>query len=101
MFRRGLNYAAFHLSASAVIGSSLFVPPPPPPGPDDILKGYQWPASRLTKSDMMKLTELRAQLGLPITILLHEAISAYYHVLLAEAPASDAATPPIAGTVGR
>lgn len=56
-------------------------PPQAPPSPEDILKGYCWPASRITKKDMMKLTELRAQTGLPLTVLLHEAVSAYHALL--------------------
>ena len=64
-----------------------FRPPPPPPEPPDperLLKGYPWPASRLTKADMMRLTDLREQTGEPITQLLHEAVSAYYDMLMAD-----------------
>ena len=56
----------------------------PPPDPDKLLKGYRWPASRITKTDMAKLTELREQTGEPITQLLHEAIATYYRILLEE-----------------
>ena len=59
-------------------------PPASPPDPDKLLKGYRWPASRLTKTDMAKLTELREQTGEPITQLLHEAVSTYYRILLEE-----------------
>jgi hypothetical protein len=48
---------------------------------DSILKDYPWPASRLTKADMIRLTELRERLGRPITRLLHEAVGAYYRLL--------------------
>lgn len=56
----------------------------PPDGPDPALyvKGYRWPASRITKGDIAKLTELREQTGEPITQLLHEAIATYYRVLM-------------------
>ena len=64
-----------------------FRPPPPPPEPPDperLLKGYPWPASQLTKADMMRLTDLAEQTGEPITQLLHEAVSAYYDMLMAD-----------------
>jgi|SRR5579863_4881172 len=48
---------------------------------DAISKDYPWPASQLTKGDMMRLTELRERLGVPITRLLHEAVVAYYRTL--------------------
>lgn len=57
-------------------------PPTSPPDADRLLKGYRWPASRLTKTDMAKLTELREQTGEPITQLLHDAVSTYYRLLL-------------------
>lgn len=60
------------------------VPSPSPPDPDKLLKGYRWPASRITKTDMAKLTELREQTGEPVTQLLHEAIGTYYRILLEE-----------------
>jgi hypothetical protein len=44
--------------------------------------GYEWPATRLTSSDMQKLTELRAKTGRPITVLLHEAVALIYEVLM-------------------
>ena len=67
-----------------MLGSSMHPPLPPPPGPPDperMLKGYRWPASRLTKADMMKLTELREETGEPITKLLHEAVESYHWML--------------------
>jgi len=67
-----------------MLGSSMHSPPPPPPEPpppEELLKGYRWPATRLTKADMMKLTELRSERGVPITQLLHEAVSAYHLML--------------------
>ena len=67
-----------------MIGSSLYSPPPPPPAPPDpelLLKGYPWPASRMTKADMMRLTELRDRTGRRITVLLHEAVVAYHWLL--------------------
>lgn len=48
------------------------------------LKGYRWPASRITKADMIRLTELRERTGRRITVLIHEAVAAYFR-LLAEA----------------
>jgi hypothetical protein len=45
---------------------------------NDDNKGYRWPASRVTKSDMKKLSELRKQTGKPITHLLHEAVIIAY-----------------------
>ena len=67
-----------------MLGSSLHSPPPPLPHPEHELKGYRWPASRITKADMMRLTELRERTGRRITMLLHEAVAAY-HRLLTEA----------------
>ena len=67
-----------------MLGSSLYPPPPPPPDPLLCVKGYPWPASRLTKADMVKLTELREQIGEPITQLLHEAVAAYYSMLMGD-----------------
>ena len=64
-----------------MIGSSLDSPPPAPPDPERLLKGYRWPASRITKADMMRLTELRRQTGRPITQLLHQAVAAYYMLM--------------------
>ena len=52
--------------------------------PDDVngyAMGYQWPASRLTRADMIKLTILRNRTRQPITLLLHEAVSALYELL--------------------
>ena len=67
-----------------MIGSSFYSPPPEPPGPEQELKGYPWPSSRLTRADMIRLTELRTLTRKPITKLIHEAVAAYYR-LLAEA----------------
>jgi len=67
-----------------MIGSSLFPPPAPPPDPRICVKGYPWPASRLTGGDMEMLCELREQTGEPLTQLLHEAVSAYYQLLTLE-----------------
>jgi Zn ribbon nucleic-acid-binding protein len=54
----------------------------PVPDEDETdLKGYRWPASRITKADMMRLTELRARTGRRITVLLHEAVVAYHRLL--------------------
>ncbi len=57
----------------------------PIPGDDTELKGYRWPASRITKADMIRLTELRERTGRRITVLLHEAVTAY-HRLFTETP---------------
>lgn len=51
--------------------------------------GYPWPASRLTRADMIKLTELRNRTGRPITVLLHDAVSALYEILADHAPDSE------------
>jgi hypothetical protein len=45
------------------------------------LKSYRWPASRITKADMMRLTELRTLTGRRITALLHEAVAVYHRLL--------------------
>ena len=45
---------------------------------NDDRKGYQWPASRITKKDMKKLSELKKQTGKSITHLLHEALTIAY-----------------------
>lgn len=58
------------------------LPPVSQSNPDEIIQGYPWPSSKLTKADMIRLTELRERLRKPITKLLHEAVGAYYHVLL-------------------
>ena len=53
----------------------------PVPGDDDCeLKGYPWPASALSRSDMEKLTQLRATTGRPITVLIHEAVSVLFEL---------------------
>ena len=52
--------------------------------PDEIIQGYPWPSSKLTKADMIRLTDLRERLGKPITKLLHDAVGAYYFVLVNE-----------------
>lgn len=57
-------------------------PPADAPDPAMYVKGYRWPASRITKGDMAKLAELRDQTGEPITQLLHEAVATYYRVLM-------------------
>ena len=64
-----------------MIGSSFYSPPPEPPGPEKELKGYPWPSSRLTRADMIRLTELRKLTRKPITKLIHEAVAAYYRLL--------------------
>jgi len=38
-------------------------------------KGYRWPASRLTADDMHKLHKLRMKTNVPISVLMHEAVS--------------------------
>lgn len=53
-----------------------------PADPEQELKGYRWPASRITRADMIRLTELRTLLRKPITKLLHEAVAEYYRVLM-------------------
>jgi len=57
-------------------------PPPPASDPEHELKGYVWPSSRITRADMIRLTELRSILRKPITKLLHEAVAEYYRVLM-------------------
>jgi hypothetical protein len=42
--------------------------------------GYQWPASRLTRADMIMLATLRNKTGRPMNELLHEAVSALYQL---------------------
>ena len=58
------------------------LPASPETNPDEIIQGYPWPASKLTKGDMIRLTELRERFRKPITKLLHEAVGAYYQILL-------------------
>ena len=41
----------------------------------DYPKGYRWPASKLTGSDMQKLCEVRAKTGKSITMLVREAVT--------------------------
>ena len=48
---------------------------------EQIIQGYPWPSSQLTKADMIRLTELRNRTRRPITKLLHEAVAAYHRVL--------------------
>jgi hypothetical protein len=55
--------------------------PREPPDPEQELKFYRWPASRITRADMIRLTELRTLLRRPITKLLHEAVAEYHRVL--------------------
>jgi hypothetical protein len=54
--------------------------------PDEIIQGYPWPSSKLTKADMIRLTELRERLRKPITELLHQAVGAYYNILVERLP---------------
>jgi hypothetical protein len=56
--------------------------------------GYQWPASRLTASDMQMLDRLRTDTGRPITQLLHETVSAYYASMTGEKPIDSTPPPP-------
>ena len=56
--------------------------PQEPPDPEQDLKCYRWSASRITRADMIRLTELRTVLRKPITKLLHEAVAEYYHILM-------------------
>jgi hypothetical protein len=49
--------------------------------PELEVKNYPWPASQVTKADMIRLSDLRERLGRPITKLLHEAIWVYHRVL--------------------
>lgn len=60
------------------------MPPESQTNPDEIIQGYSWPSSKLTKADMIRLTDLRERLGKPITKLLHDAVGAYYFVLVNE-----------------
>lgn len=55
--------------------------PPRPSDPEQLLKGYPWPSSRLTKGDMIRLSELRTKERKPITTLLHDAVIAYHKLL--------------------
>lgn len=54
-----------------------------PPDPEQLIQGYPWPSSRLTRADMIRLTELRRTTRKPITKLLHEAVTALYELLAA------------------
>ena len=63
-------------------------PPQEPPDPEQELKFYCWPASRITRTDMIRLTELRTLLRRPITKLLHEAVAEYYRVLMEDKEAT-------------
>jgi hypothetical protein len=56
--------------------------PREPLDPEKELKSYRWPASRITRADMIRLTELRTLLKRPITNLLHEAVTEFYRVLM-------------------
>lgn len=51
--------------------------------------GYPWPASRLTRADMIQLCKMRNQARRPLTKLLHEAVSAYYELLMKPAVAEN------------
>ncbi len=53
----------------------------PPPDAERLTQGYPWPSSRITKADMIRLTELRRLTRKPITKLIHQAIQAYYNLL--------------------
>ena len=57
------------------------LPLQPPPDPEDLIQGYPWPSSRITKADMIRLTELRRITRKPITKLVHDAVSALYSLL--------------------
>ena len=59
-----------------------------PPDPEQELKFYRWPASQITRADMIRLTELRTHLKRPITKLLHEAVAEYYGVLMEDKDAA-------------
>ncbi len=52
-----------------------------PPDPEQELKFYRWPASQITRADMIRLTELRKITKQPITRLIHEAVVAYHWLL--------------------
>ncbi len=43
-----------------------------------VKKGYPWPASALTHTEMAVLTDERAATGKPITVLLREAVQLAY-----------------------
>ena len=62
----------------------LDIPSESQTNPDEMIQGYRWPSSKLTKADMIRLTDLRERLGKPITKLLHDAVGAYYFVLANE-----------------
>jgi hypothetical protein len=51
------------------LASELYAcrPPPEPPDPENQLQGYPWPSYRVTRADMVRLTELRAESKAPIT----------------------------------
>lgn len=49
--------------------------------PETLLKGYQWPASRITKADMIRMTDLKERRREPITKILHDAVAAYHWLL--------------------
>ena len=55
--------------------------PQEPPDPEQELKFYRWPASRITRADMIRLTDLRKLTKRPITRLIHEAVVAYHWLL--------------------
>lgn len=63
----------------------------PPPDAEQLIQGYPWPSSRITKADMIRLTELRTLTRRPITKLLHEAVAAYHRLLMDDesSPAQD------------
>jgi hypothetical protein len=52
-----------------------------PPDPEQVIQDYPWPSSRITKADMIRLTELRRILRKPITKILSAAVTAYYKLL--------------------
>lgn len=62
--------------------------PGPQTNPDEMIQGYPWPSSKLTKADTIRLTELRERLRKPITTLLHDAVGAYYCAIENESAAT-------------
>lgn len=52
-----------------------------PIDPQTLLKGYQWPASRITKADMVRMSDLKERRREPITKILHDAVAAYHWLL--------------------
>ena len=79
----------------ALCYTSAMLEPPPvsETNPEEIIQGYPWPASKLTKADMIRLTDLRERRRKPITKLLHDAVGAYYHVLVTETVSTEVVSP--------